>query len=59
MSEHMQAAAQAQQAAAQQYIQQAAGPTSSADELARLAGLRDKGVLSEAEFQAAKAKVLG
>ncbi len=59
MAEHMQAAAQAQQAAAQQYIQQAAGPASSADELARLAGLRDKGVLSEAEFQAAKAKVLG
>ena len=59
MAEHMQAAAQAQQAAAQQYIQQAAGPASSADELARLAGLRDKGVLSESEFQAAKAKVLG
>ena len=59
MAEHAQAAAQAQQAAAQQYIQQAAAPLSSADELKRLAGLRDKGVLSEEEFQTAKAKVLG
>src|SRR5690348_8796651 len=57
MAEHAQAAAQAQQAAAQQYIQQAAAPVSSADELARLAGLRDQGVLSEDEFQSAKAKV--
>ncbi len=59
MAEHAQAAAQAQQAAATQYIQQAAAPLSSADELTRLAGLRDKGVLSEDEFQTAKAKVLG
>ena len=59
MAEHVQAAAQAQQAAAQQYIQQAAAPLSSADELKRLAGLRDQGVLSEEEFQTAKAKVLG
>ncbi len=59
MAEHAQAAAQAQQAAAQQYIQQAAAPLSSADELKRLAGLRDQGVLSEEEFQTAKAKVLG
>lgn len=59
MAEHAQAAAQAQQTAAQQYIQQAAAPLSSADELKRLAGLRDKGVLSEEEFQTAKAKVLG
>jgi len=30
-----------------------------ADELAKLADLRDKGVISDAEFQAAKAKALG
>jgi type VI protein secretion system component VasK len=59
MAQHEQAAVQAQQKAAQQYIQQAAAPLSSADELKRLAGLRDKGVLSEEEFQTAKAKVLG
>jgi len=58
MAEHAQAAAQAQQAAAQQYIQQAAAPLSSADEIARLAGLRDKGVLTEDEFQQQKAKLL-
>jgi len=32
---------------------------STAEELARLADLRDRGVLSEAEFQAQKAKLLG
>ncbi len=31
---------------------------SSADEIAKLVGLRDSGALSEAEFQAAKAKIL-
>ena len=58
MAEHAQAAMEAQQAATRQYIQAAAGPVSSADEIARLAGLRDQGVLTEDEFQQQKAKLL-
>ena len=44
-----------------QYVKEVA-PTSSgsvADELTKLADLRDRGVLSAAEYEAAKAKVLG
>ncbi len=43
------------------YVQDATSSSSSgtADELARLAELRDKGVLSPAEFEQAKAKALG
>ena len=53
------AAMQAQQEAQAQYIQSVAGKSASpTEELARLADLKDKGVLSEAEFAAAKAKVL-
>jgi hypothetical protein len=42
------------------YVQDVAGSGGggAADEIARLADLRDKGVLSEAEFQQAKAKAL-
>jgi predicted membrane protein len=58
MTENEIKAAQAQEAAVQSYIRQAAGSTGVADELERLAGLRDKGVLSEAEFQAAKGKLI-
>lgn len=60
MHEHAAAQMQAQDAAARAYIQNAAGTKASpAEEVARLADLRDKGVISEAEFQAAKAKALG
>ncbi len=60
MHEHALQEAQAQEAATRQYIQNVAGgSTSTADEVARLADLRDKGVISEQEFQAAKAKALG
>jgi hypothetical protein len=51
--------AEAQQRA---YIQSVAGSGSgggAADEIARLADLKDKGVLSEEEFQAGKKKALG
>jgi hypothetical protein len=42
------------------YIRSTAGSgTSSADELARLADLRDKGTITEAEFQTMKARVVG
>jgi ABC-type multidrug transport system fused ATPase/permease subunit len=41
------------------YVKQTAGAgSSSADQLAKLADLKDKGVLSDAEFQAEKAKLL-
>ncbi len=55
------AAASAQQAneATQAYIRDAAGVSSDADELARLADLHSAGKLDDAEYAAAKAKVLG
>ena len=60
MQEHQIEAVKAQDAAMRQYVQSVAGSSGgSADEIARLADLRDKGVLSEAEFQQAKAKALG
>ena len=60
MSEHAVADAQAQEAATQAYIREAAGTSgpSTADQLERLANLRDNGVLSPQEFEAEKAKLL-
>jgi hypothetical protein len=59
MAEHAQEAAAAQDAAARTYIQQAAGTTKSpAEEIAHLNDLKNQGVLSDAEFEAAKAKAL-
>jgi type VI protein secretion system component VasK len=59
MSEHALEAAQAADAAQRQYIKDAAGTGgSAADELARLADLKDKGVIDDAEFQRLKAKVV-
>lgn len=40
------------------YVQDAAGPRSSADELTKLAGLRDHGVITSAEFEQEKSKIL-
>jgi hypothetical protein len=61
-SMHDRAARQVQQedAEARRYIQQAAAeaPASTADQLTRLADLRDRGVISDAEFDREKAKVL-
>jgi Short C-terminal domain/Phospholipase_D-nuclease N-terminal len=50
-----------QDAEFRQYVQQAAasGPASTADQLAKLADLRDRGVISAEEFEREKAKVLG
>ena len=44
-----------------QYVQQAAAssPASTADQLTKLADLRDRGVISPQEFESEKAKVLG
>jgi len=49
---------QAAEAANQQYIKQAAGATSTADELGKLAALRERGVISNEEFEAQKAVLL-
>jgi hypothetical protein len=57
MSEHAMAAAQAQNAATRQYIQDAVA-SSPADELAKLADLKASGAIDDAEYQRLKAKVL-
>jgi hypothetical protein len=60
MHEHAVEAMEAQQAANKAYIQQAAGTTpSTADELARIADLKARGVIDDAEFQKLKAKAIG
>jgi ABC-type multidrug transport system fused ATPase/permease subunit len=59
MQERAAQQAQQQDAEARAHIQQAASsPASSADQLAKLADLRDHGVISAAEFDREKAKVL-
>ena len=61
-SMHERAAAQAaeQQKAFDQYVKQAAGTPgeSSADQLHKLADLKTQGVLTDAEFESQKAKIL-
>ena len=61
-SMHERAAQQARQQDQEfrQYVQQAASssPASTADQLAKLADLRDRGVISAEEFEREKAKVL-
>ena len=59
-SMHERAVQQAQQQdqEARQYIREAAGTQSSADQLTKLAGLRDQGVITADEFERQKAKVL-
>ena len=49
---------QQQEEQVRSHVQDAAGSQSSADQLAKLADLRDHGVLSAAEFEQEKAKVL-
>ena len=59
MSERDIERAQQQNVAFQQYVRDAASTSAStADELAKLADLRDRGVISDAEFEAQKAKAL-
>jgi hypothetical protein len=59
MRVHAVEAAKEQDEAAQAYIRQAAGTASSpADELHRLADLKDRGVIDQAEFDRLKAKVI-
>jgi hypothetical protein len=61
MHEHAVEQAQAQDQAMRQYVQSVSGPGSGgspAAEVAQLAELRDKGVISEEEFQQGKSKAL-
>jgi hypothetical protein len=60
MGERQMKAMQAQEAAMQDYIRTTAGSSgSAADELAKLADLHSQGKLDDAEYAAAKAKIVG
>ena len=59
MQEHQLQAAQQQKQDFDAYVKQTAGSGSTADELAKLADLKAKGTISDADYEAAKAKVLG
>jgi hypothetical protein len=61
IQEHRLRDAQSQEAALRQYVQNVAGSEGggTADEISRLADLRDRGVITEDEFQRAKARALG
>jgi hypothetical protein len=61
MQEHSVKDAQAQEAALRSYVQNVAGSGGggAAEEIARLADLRDRGVISETDFEQAKAKAIG
>jgi membrane protein implicated in regulation of membrane protease activity len=50
--------AQQQDQEARQYIQEAAGSGTTADQLSKLADLRDRGVITADEFEREKAKIL-
>jgi Phospholipase_D-nuclease N-terminal/Short C-terminal domain len=58
MHEGAAVAAERQQEAFDSYIQQTAGGSGTADELSKLVALKEKGVLTDAEFEDQKAKIL-
>ena len=58
MHEHAVQEAQQADAELRSYVQQATGSQSSADQLAKLADLRDRGVITAEEFDREKAKIL-
>ena len=59
MHEHAQRDAQAQEQQLRQYVQEAAGSgESTADQLSKLADLRERGVITADEFESQKAKIL-
>lgn len=58
LAENEMADAKAQQDAFAQYVQSVSGPTGTADELAKLADLKERGMLTDAEFAAQKARLL-
>ncbi len=59
MHERQVAQMRSQQDAFDAYVRQAAGSGSTADELAKLADLKAKGSISDSDYEAAKAKILG
>ena len=58
MHERAMQVAQQQDQQFRQYVQETAGSGNTADQLAKLADLRDRGVITPAEFEQQKAKVL-
>jgi hypothetical protein len=58
MHEHQVRDVQAQEQEFRRYVQDAAGSQNSADQLAKLADLRDRGVITAEEFEREKAKIL-
>ena len=58
MHEHAAAQAQQQEQEFRSYVQETASSQSPADQLTKLADLRDRGVISAAEFEREKAKIL-
>jgi len=58
MQERSQKEARQQDQQFREYVQQAAGTPSTADELSKLASLRDQGVISAEEFEREKSKLL-
>jgi heme exporter protein D len=58
MSERDVADAKQREAEFQAYVRETAGSAGSAEEIAKLADLRDKGVITDEEFAAQKAKLL-
>jgi len=58
MHERAEQAAKQQQEAFDSYVKQTAGGTSSVDQLSKLADLKQSGAISDAEFEAQKAKLL-
>jgi len=58
MHEHAVREAQQQDQQFRRYVQEAAGPQGSADQLAKLADLRQRGVITSDEFDREKAKIL-
>jgi ABC-type multidrug transport system fused ATPase/permease subunit len=58
MRQHAARHARRQEAEFRSYVQEAAGSPSPADQLAKLADLRDRGVITAPEFDREKAKIL-
>jgi Short C-terminal domain/Phospholipase_D-nuclease N-terminal len=58
MHEHAARDARRQESEFRSYVQEAAGSQSPADQLAKLADLRDRGVITAQEFESQKAKIL-
>jgi hypothetical protein len=58
MHQHQVQDAQAQERQFRRYVQETAGSGNTADQLAKLADLRDRGVITAEEFDREKAKIL-